>query len=70
MSEIGEPKHVEGHSTEITQTQNREFMCPECGRTFEVKDAAEQHLHSMHLKHLKAEHSEFHGEDVSTYHVG
>jgi hypothetical protein len=44
-------------------------MCPECGRTFEVKDAAEQHLHLMHIKHLKAEHGEFHGEDVGTYHV-
>jgi acetone carboxylase gamma subunit len=65
-----EPKHTEGHSTEINQTANREFMCPECGRTFEIKDAAEKHLHTMHIKHLKAEHGEFHGEDVGTYHVG
>lgn len=70
MSISNEPKHTEGHSTQITQTSNREFMCPECGRTFEVKDAAEQHLHLMHLKHLKAEHGEFHGEDVGKYHVG
>jgi hypothetical protein len=70
MSLGNEPKHTEGHSTEITQTPNREFMCPECDRTFEGKDVAEQHLHSAHMKHLKAEHSEFHGEDVGTYHVG
>jgi competence CoiA-like predicted nuclease len=70
MSIIGEPKHTQGHSTEITQTPNREFMCPECGKTFDIKDAAEKHLHSAHLKHLKAEHGEFHGQDVDTIHVG
>ena len=62
MSFSNEPKHTEGHSTEITQTPNCEFMCPEYGRTFEVKDAAKQHLHLMHIKHLKAEHGEFHRE--------
>jgi hypothetical protein len=45
-------------------------MCPECGKTFDIKDAAEKHLHSTHLKHLKAEHGEFHGQDVDTIHVG
>lgn len=70
MSIIGEPKHTQGHSTQITQTPNHEFMCPECGKTFDIQDAAEKHLHSMHLKHLKAEHGEFHGKDVDTIHVG
>jgi predicted RNA-binding Zn-ribbon protein involved in translation (DUF1610 family) len=70
MSIIGEPKHTTGHSTEITQTPSKEFMCPECGKTFDIKDAAEKHLHSTHLKHLKAIHGEFHGQDVDTIHVG
>jgi predicted RNA-binding Zn-ribbon protein involved in translation (DUF1610 family) len=70
MSVIGEPKHTAGHSTEITQNQDREFMCPECGRTFEIKDAAEKHLHTVHLKHLRSVHGEVHGEDVDTIHVG
>ena len=70
MSNLDEPKHTEGHSTKITPINDKEFMCPECGRTFDLKEAAEQHLHTVHLKHLRAVHGEFHGEDVNAIHVG
>jgi len=69
VSDIGEPKHIEGHSTEISQIRDREFMCPECGKIFEVKETAENHLHSIHLKHLQSVHGQFHSEDVGTVHV-
>ena len=54
----------------VTQVSEHEFMCPECGKTFDIKDAAEKHLHSVHVKHLRAAHGEFHGEDVDSIHVG
>ncbi|MCL5877840.1 MAG: hypothetical protein M1540_08530 [Candidatus Bathyarchaeota archaeon] len=46
MSNLDEPKHIAGHSTEITPINDKEFMCPECGRKFDLKEAAEQHLHT------------------------
>lgn len=70
MSNLDEPKHTQGHSTKITPIDDKEFMCPECGRKFDLKEAAEQHLHTVHLKHLRTVHGEFHGEDVNAIHVG
>jgi hypothetical protein len=64
-----EPKHAQGHSTVITQLESGEFMCPECGKPFDVKEAAEKHLHTIHLKHLRAMHKEYHEEDVAGLHV-
>jgi predicted RNA-binding Zn-ribbon protein involved in translation (DUF1610 family) len=54
-----EPTHTEGHSTEISQTGN-EFMCPECGKKFLLKDEAVKHLHGVHMKHLRSVHGEYH----------
>jgi Zn finger protein HypA/HybF involved in hydrogenase expression len=65
-----EPKHLAGHSTAVIKSKDGEFMCPECGKTFEIKDAAEVHLHSVHLEHLRMVHKEFHSEDVVAHHVG
>ncbi|MGE5556057.1 MAG: hypothetical protein ACM3UY_07345 [Methanocella sp.] len=64
-----EPNHTQGHSTAINQLQSGEFLCPECGKTFDIKDAAEKHLHTVHLKHLRTMHSEYHGKDVTGLHV-
>ncbi len=63
-----EPIHVEGHSTEVTQ-QGTEYMCPECGKTFPIKDEAERHLHGIHRQHLRTVHGEFHDKDVDGMHV-
>jgi len=68
-SMTGEPKHTEGHSIEIIVGKVGEFMCPECGKTFKVKDEAEKHLHTVHLKHLRTEHKEFHGDDSEGQHL-
>ncbi|NLF89710.1 hypothetical protein GX563_12955 [Candidatus Bathyarchaeota archaeon] len=65
---IDEPIHVEGHSTEIAQT-GTEFMCPECGRKFLIRDEAMRHLHGVHMKHLRAVHGEYHEKDVGGMHV-
>ncbi|MCW3998991.1 MAG: hypothetical protein NWE93_01980 [Candidatus Bathyarchaeota archaeon] len=66
---VGEPKHTTGHSTAVAKMGEGEFMCPECGKTFTVQDAAEKHLHLVHMKHLRSEHNEFHDRDVDTMHV-
>ncbi len=55
---IGEPKHTPGHSTAVTIVSDGTFMCPECGKTFAAKDAAETHLHGMHSEHLHNVHGE------------
>ncbi len=68
-SAMGEPKHTAGHSTEVMKLGDGEFMCPECSKTFDIQDAAEKHLHLVHIKHLKEEHGEFHGKDVDAIHV-
>jgi predicted RNA-binding Zn-ribbon protein involved in translation (DUF1610 family) len=65
---IQEPKHTEGHSTEVAQ-MGTEYMCPECGRKFPIKDEAVRHLHGVHMKHLRAVHGEYHEEDVGGMHV-
>ena len=67
--EVGEPRHTPGHSTTIAKVGEGEFICPECGKTFDIKEAAEKHLHLVHMKHLKTEHKEFHAKDVDTMHV-
>jgi len=54
------PKHTPGHSTAVTQQKQGEFMCPECGKTFDSKDTAEGHLHSEHMEHLRTVHGEHH----------
>jgi|WetSurMetagenome_2_1015567.scaffolds.fasta_scaffold1593393_1 hypothetical protein len=66
--ETNESKHTPGHSIEITQAKTGEFMCPECGKTFETKDTTEKHLHAEHIKHLRAAHSEYHGKDTGHKH--
>ncbi|MDR0372136.1 MAG: hypothetical protein LBI79_01015 [Nitrososphaerota archaeon] len=65
----GEPNHTPGHDTTIVAVNENIYMCPECGRTFSIKDAAEQHLHGVHLEHLRRVHPEFHGKDVVGRHV-
>jgi predicted RNA-binding Zn-ribbon protein involved in translation (DUF1610 family) len=67
-STINEPSHTEGHSTEIAQT-GTQYMCPECGRKFTIKDEATKHLHGVHMKHLRTVHGEYHEEDVGGMHV-
>ncbi len=54
-----EPKHTAGHSTAVAQEREGEFMCPECGKTFNDKENAEKHLHETHAEHLRAVHGEF-----------
>ncbi len=66
---VGEPKHTEGHSTAIIHGKEHEYMCPECGKSFDIQEAAEKHLHLVHMKHLRTAHKEFHGKDVDTMHV-
>ncbi len=63
-----EPKHVQGHRTTVTRTKEGEYMCPECGQTFDNKDRAEGHLHSQHAEHLRAVHGEEHGKDTNQQH--
>lgn len=63
-----EPKHTQGHSTNITDTKENEYMCPECGKTFDTKEVAEQHLHSRHTEHLRLMHGEYHAKDISDQH--
>ncbi len=65
----GEPKHTPGHDTAAIKVNEKTFMCPECGKTFTVKEAVDAHLHGVHLEHLRQEHSEFHGKDVVGHHV-
>jgi hypothetical protein len=67
-STIDEPIHSEGHSTEVTQ-MGTEYMCPECGKKFSVKDEAVRHLHGVHIKHLRQVHGEYHDKDVGGMHV-
>ncbi len=62
------PKHTHGHSTAVTQASHGEFMCPECGKTFDSKNTAEGHLHSEHIEHLRSVHGEIHGKDTDTTH--
>jgi uncharacterized protein (UPF0212 family) len=66
---VGEPIHTPGHSTAIAKVGTGEYMCPECGKKFDLAEAAEKHLHLVHMKHLRAEHREFHSKDVDTMHV-
>jgi uncharacterized Zn finger protein (UPF0148 family) len=54
----GEPKHTPGHSTEAMKTNNGQFMCPECGKTFATKETADRHLQEMHEEHLRRFHME------------
>ncbi|MGD6851618.1 MAG: hypothetical protein ACQCN6_06110 [Candidatus Bathyarchaeia archaeon] len=68
-SPSGEPKHTPGHSTTVVIVSDGTFMCPECGKTFTTKDAAEEHLHGVHLEHLRNVHGEFHSKDVVGHHV-
>lgn len=63
-----EPKHVQGHRTTVTRTKEGEYMCPECGQTFDNKDRAEEHLHSQHEEHLRTVHGELHGKDANQQH--
>ncbi len=65
-----EPTHTPGHSTAVMRSNDGQFMCPECGKTFVVAEAAERHLHGVHLEHLRKVHKEVHGEDVVGRHVG
>lgn len=64
----GEPKHKQGHSIVVSKQKNGDFMCPECGKTFEEKEPAETHLHSEHLEHLRTVHHETHGRDTDKKH--
>ncbi|HLN46068.1 MAG TPA: hypothetical protein VK209_10215 [Candidatus Sulfotelmatobacter sp.] len=63
-----EPKHVQGHRTTVTRVKEGEYMCPECGQTFDNKDRAEEHLHSQHGEHLRTVHRELHGKDTNQQH--
>ncbi len=62
MNTTSEPKHTSGHSTAVVRQESGEFMCPECGRIFNVKDAVDKHLHSVHAEHLRTMHGEFQKE--------
>lgn len=66
--ESSEPKHIEGHSTSVSQNQQGQFLCPECGKTFASKDLAEKHLHQEHWQHLRAVHGEYHSTDHNLQH--
>ena len=70
ISTVGEPKHVQGHSTAVIKVNENLYMCPECGITFTLQEAAELHLHHVHLNHLRRVHGEYHGVDVEGHHVG
>lgn len=59
-----EPKHTPGHGTNVARTKENEFMCPECGKTFDNTGMAERHLHSEHWEHLRTVHGEFHSKDT------
>jgi predicted RNA-binding Zn-ribbon protein involved in translation (DUF1610 family) len=65
---MAEPKHTPGHNTAVVNVQDS-FMCPECGKIFAIKDAAEAHMHGVHLNHLRKVHSDTHGNDVVGHHV-
>jgi uncharacterized C2H2 Zn-finger protein len=56
-----EPKHTPGHSIDIQQSGGQ-FLCPECGKSFESKKEANAHLNSVHLKHLHSVHPEYHAQ--------
>jgi len=58
-----EPTHVQGHRTSIIQRKEGDYMCPECSKTFNNRDRAEEHLHSEHFEHLRLVHEEFHSQD-------
>jgi hypothetical protein len=58
----GEPRHTDGHSTAIMEVKEKQFMCPECGKTFENLVEADKHLYSSHWEHLRMVHEEFHKE--------
>lgn len=62
MNTTKEPTHTSGHSTAVIQQESGEFMCPECGRIFNDKDAADKHLRSVHAEHLRIMHGEFQQE--------
>jgi len=66
----GEPNHISGHDPAIVAVNENMYKCPECGKMFTIKDAAEQHLHGVHLEHLRKMHQEFHGKDVVGHHIG
>jgi predicted RNA-binding Zn-ribbon protein involved in translation (DUF1610 family) len=66
---VGEAKHTSGHDVSVVIVNANSFMCPECGKLFTIKEAAEAHLHGVHLEHLRKEHNEFHNKDVVGHHV-
>ena len=66
----GEPNHTSGHDPAIVSVKENMYMCPECGKMFTIKDTAEQHLHGVHLEHLRKMHQEVHGKDVVGHHIG
>jgi hypothetical protein len=63
-----EPLHVQGHRTSVIQRKEGDYMCPECSKTFDNKDRAEEHLHSEHFEHLRTVHGEFHSKDTNQQH--
>jgi len=63
-----EPSHVQGHRTSVIQRKEGDYMCPECSKTFDNKDRAEEHLHSEHFEHLRLVHEEFHSQDKNRQH--
>jgi transposase-like protein len=65
----GEPNHTPGHDPAVVAVNEDRYMCPECGKTFTIEDAAVQHLHGIHLEHLRKEHQEFHNKDVVGHHI-
>lgn len=62
-----EPNHVQGHSTAVSQTQEGQYLCPECGKTFSSKEVAEKHLHQIHWEHLRTVHGEYHEDTGETH---
>jgi hypothetical protein len=59
--------HVQGHRTSVTRVKG-DFMCPECSKTFDNTERAEEHLHSEHFEHLRIMHGELHDKDKNQQH--
>ncbi len=63
-----EQKIGQSRSSVVTKTSDGKFLCPECGKTFEQIDVANEHLHKEHWEHLKTAHKEVHGKDINKQH--
>ncbi|MCW3995340.1 MAG: hypothetical protein NWE98_04220 [Candidatus Bathyarchaeota archaeon] len=42
------------------ETRAGQYICPECGQTFDAKKEVDSHIHMMHESHLSAVHGNLH----------